>query len=204
MTTTTSIEKTSDVRLSELGHSAEVSELASLESGVALVSGKHGSGKSVTLAAIAHEVAATRTGNVLEIVADAETEDLGIPKFVISDRPYKKLAKNPKREDVEAARRYSILTTASILQAGPTAVVFDDIRHSEAALIATYLAEAGVLVLASIHNTGEAANAVKNFVELPGKVCTTAVDSCVVEAVVHQSLNRDGDVPVLTSAVYRP
>lgn len=204
MTTTTSIEKTSDVRLSGLGHPTEVNELAALESGVVLVSGKHGSGKSVTLAALAHEVAETRGGNVLEIVADADTEDLGIPKFIISDRPYKKLAKNPKREDLDAARKYSILTAAAILSTGATAVVFDDIRHAEAALIATYLADAGVLVLASIHNTGEANNAINSFVALPGKLSAKGIDSLMVEAVVHQSLTRDGATPVLASSVYRP
>lgn len=204
MTTTTSIEKTSDVRLSGLGHPAEVTELASLESGVVLISGKHGSGKSVTLAALAHEVAETRNGNILEIVADADTEDLGIPKFIISDRPYKKLSKNPRHEDLAAARRYSILTTASILNTGATAVVFDDIRHAEAALIATYLAEAGVLVLASIHNSGEATKTTDEFVKLPGKMSATGIDANVVKAVIHQSLNRDGAVPVLKSTVSRP
>lgn len=204
MTTSTSIDKTSVVRLSELGHPAEVNELASLKSGVVLVSGRHGSGKSVTLAALAHEVIALRGSNVFEIVATEDTEDLGLAKFVISDRPYKKLAKNPKREDIEAARRYSLLTAASIIKAGTDVAVFDDIHHAEAGLIASYLAEAGILVLASIHNTGEAKNAVKSFVDLPGKVCTTQIDECVVEAVVHQSLTRDGLNAALTSSVYRP
>lgn len=201
MTTSTAIETKNVKTLSALGHPAAVSALASLGSGVVLVSGRHGSGKSVTLASLALEVVTVTGRKAVDIVATDDTEDLGIPKFVIKDRPYKRMSKKPKNEDVEAAVRYSLITAANIIESGAEVAVFDDIRHAEAGLIATYLAQAGLLVLASIHNSGEAYRADDSFTDLRRSL-NSSPRAGIVKAIVHQELKRDGTNVTLSSGVY--
>jgi Tfp pilus assembly pilus retraction ATPase PilT len=202
MTTSTIIDTIRPLRLVELGHPEEVAKLVPTKSGVILISGRQGSGKSVTLSTFAQEIIDTDERKVLEIVAEADSEDLGVEIFVISDRPYQKMTKNPKPEAIEAARRYSLITAAEILNAGTEVAVFDDIRHAEAGLIASHLAEAGVLVVASIHNSGPVANAVDRFIALSGKISSTPVDAATVRGVIHQELKRDGANAVLSSSVH--
>jgi twitching motility protein PilT len=202
MTTFTIDEKNAVPTLTELGHPGEVSYLSNLAVGVILISGRHGSGKSTTLAALAKEVR-TQTDRLVVEVGASEENTLGLPYFKVAERQYAKVTKSSRDQDVEAARRYALLETAELLKAGVEVAVFDDIRHVEAALIASYLAGAGVLVLASIHNTGEPQTAISNFVALPGRL-SAPLDPSIVHAVVQQSLSRDGDTAVLTSSVYRP
>lgn len=202
MTTFTSTKSNEVPTLEDLGHPAEVSYLSTLAVGVILVSGRHGSGKSTTLAALAKEVRSQTDRLVVEVGASDENA-LGLPYFKVAEREYAKISKSSRDVDIEAARRYALLETAEILKARVEVAVFDDIRHVEAALIASYLAGAGVLVLASIHNSGEVQSAVSNFVALPGNL-SAPLDPSLVHAVVHQSLSRDGYQAVLTSSVYRP
>lgn len=189
--------------LEELGHPAEVSYLSSLATGVILVSGKHGSGKSTTVAALGREVRENTDRLVVEVTAESKSA-FGFPFFIVAERKYAKISKSSRDADLEAARRYALVETAAILAEGVEVALFDDIRHPEAALIASYLAGAGVLVIASIHNSGDVKNTVKNFVELPGKLLPAPMHESIVEAVVHQSLSRDGDEAVLSSSVFRP
>lgn len=188
--------------LDELGHPAEVAELASLPAGLILISGKQGSGKTTTLTSFAKEVL-DRTGRHAVEVGTAEGNPLALTYFKLSDPDYTSISRGSRVQDVESARRYALIETAAILKEKVRAVVFDDIRHVETALIASYLAGAGVLVVASIHNSGEVTDAIKRFTELPGKLTTTPLDSSVVTAVIHQSLTRDGDKAVLTSKVFK-
>lgn len=203
MTTLTSINTEEIPTLEELGHPGEVKTLASLTAGVILVSGKHGSGKSTTVSSLAKEIYEATGQRVVEVTAENKAA-LGFPYFTIEDRQYAKVSKNSKAADLEAARRYALIESAAILNEDVKVALFDDIRHPEAALIASYLAGAGVLVIASIHNSGDVQNTVKNFVELPGKLTSAPLDTSLVKAVVHQSLSRDGAKPVLSSAVSRP
>lgn len=189
--------------LDDLGHPAEVSRLASLATGVILVSGKHGSGKSTTVAALGREVREHTDRLVVEVTAESNSA-FGFPYFIVAEREYAKISKGSRDADLEAARRYALVETAAILAEGVEVALFDDIRHPEAALIASYLAGAGVLVIASIHNSGDVQNTVKNFVELPGKLLPVPLHESIVAAVVHQSLSRDGDKAVLTSSVSHP
>lgn len=189
--------------LEDLGHPGEVSYLSSLASGVILVSGKHGSGKSTTLAALGKEVRANTDRRVVEITSEKESL-FGFPYITIAEREYAKIGRGSRTADLEAARRYALMETAEFLKEGVEVAIFDDIRHAEAALIASYLAGAGVLVLASIHNSGEVHEAVKRFTELPGNLLPAPLHAGIVEAVVHQSLTDSGNGPVLSSSVYRP
>lgn len=188
--------------LDELGHSADVAELASLPAGIILISGKHGSGKTTTLTSFAKEVL-DRTGRHAVEVGTADGNPLALTYFKLSDPDYTSISRGSRVQDVESARRYALMETAAILKEKVQVVVFDDIRHVETALIASYLAGAGVLVVASIHNSGEVTDAIKRFTELPGKLTTTPLDSNVVTAVIHQSLTRDGDKVILTSEVFK-
>lgn len=186
--------------LADLGHGKAVEELSALTSGVILVSGKHGSGKTTTLVSLAKAFAAENSVLVAEIVKD-EVEDKGLPRFVMADRPYKSVSKNPKLEDLQAAQRFVLTETAGILKEGVQVAVFDDIRHAEAALMASHLASAGVVVLASIHNSGDAKEAVKRFVELPGKLSTVTLDASLVKAVVHQDIHHNDGKFAMSSKV---
>lgn len=189
--------------LDELGHPAEVPYLATLAVGVILVSGKHGSGKTMTLAAFGKEVR-EQTDRLVVEVGTADESTLGLPFFKLAEPQYARITKSSRPQDVEASRRYAIMETAAMLKENVEVAVFDDIRHVETALIASYLAGAGVLVVASIHNSGEVQDAIKRFVELPGRLTATPLDAGIVEAVIHQSLSRDEGEAVLTAAVHRP
>lgn len=191
------------LKLSDLGHANNVNELASLTSGVVLISGRHGSGKSTTLTALASEIGAASDKFVSEIVTSHE-KTLGFPLFTLGKRSYKSVSKNPKLKDLEAAHYFTLMETAGILEEGIEVALFDDIRHAEAALMASYLAKAGVLVIASIHNSGDVKDAVKTFTELPRKLSNVPLDSELVKAVVHQSLTVDGTKVKLASSVYIP
>lgn len=188
--------------LTELGHGADVSALAATPTGVILVSGKQGSGKSTTLQSLAKEIWGQTNRRSVEITAETKSE-LDLPYFTLEDRLYSRITKSSKGQDLEAARRFALLESAAIIKEGVEVAVFDDIRHVESALIASYLATAGVLVLASIHNSGEVAHAIEKFLELPGRLTATPLDAGIVHAVVHQSLVRDGEKATLTASVVK-
>jgi Tfp pilus assembly pilus retraction ATPase PilT len=188
--------------LTELGHGEDVSALASTPTGVILVSGKQGSGKSTTLKGFAKEIQEKTGLRSVEITAEKKSE-LGFPYFTLEDRPYTRITKGSKVQDVDSARRFALLESAAFIKEGVQVAVFDDIRHAESALIASHLATAGVLVLASIHNSGEPQDAVEKFLALPGRLTATPLDKGIVQAVVHQSLVRDGEKATLSSQVVK-
>lgn len=191
--------------LKELGHPVEVSNLTTLDAGVILISGKHGSGKSTTLAAFAKAVNEDTGKNVVEI-GTADDSCLGLPYFKIAERKYPKISRGSKKVDIEAARRFVLIETAAILNQGVEVAVFDDLRHPESALIASYLVGAGVLVIASIHNSTDVPNAVNDFTALTGKLGTSTISQGLVTAVMHQTLvpSQDNSHRTLKSLVYRP
>lgn len=118
-------------------------ELADARSGLILVTGPTGSGKSTTLAALLDHVNSTRHGNITTIEDPIE--------YVLEDRHCVIYQREVGRDTVsfETGLR-------SVLRQSPDVIMLGELRDTDTMRVALSAAEMGHLVLSSIHTTSAA------------------------------------------------
>jgi twitching motility protein PilT len=128
----------------ELKLPVAVMELCKINSGLILVTGKTGSGKSTTLAAMIDDINTRERGHILTI------ED---PIEFVHKR--KNCLISQREIGVHAASFASALNSA--LREDPDVILVGELRDLETMSIAVTAAEMGILVMATLHTNGAAA-----------------------------------------------
>ena len=128
----------------ELKLPATVMDLCKINSGLILVTGKTGSGKSTTLAAMIDDINTREKGHILTIEDPIE--------FVHSR---KNCLISQREIGVHAASFSSALNSA--LREDPDVILVGELRDLETMSIAVTAAEMGILVMATLHTNGAAA-----------------------------------------------
>ncbi len=128
----------------ELKLPAAVMNLCKINSGLILVTGKTGSGKSTTLAAMIDDINTREKGHILTI------ED---PIEFVHTR--KNCLISQREIGVHAASFASALNSA--LREDPDVILVGELRDLETMSIAVTAAEMGILVMATLHTNGAAA-----------------------------------------------
>jgi twitching motility protein PilT len=128
----------------ELKLPAAVRDLGKMNNGLILVTGKTGSGKSTTLAAMIDEINSREKGHILTI------ED---PIEFVHKR--KNCLISQREIGVHAATFSSALLSA--LREDPDVILVGELRDLETMSIAVTAAEMGILVMGTLHTNGAAA-----------------------------------------------
>jgi twitching motility protein PilT len=128
----------------ELQLPAAVMEMCKINSGLILVTGKTGSGKSTTLAAMIDDINRREKGHILTIEDPIE--------FV---HARKNCLISQREIGVHAASFASALNSA--LREDPDVILVGELRDLETMGIAVTAAEMGILVMATLHTNGAAA-----------------------------------------------
>jgi twitching motility protein PilT len=128
----------------ELKLPAAVMDLCKINSGLILVTGKTGSGKSTTLAAMIDDINNREKGHILTIEDPIEFVHMR-KNCLISQREI----------GVHAASFASALNSA--LREDPDVILVGELRDLETMSIAVTAAEMGILVMATLHTNGAAA-----------------------------------------------
>ena len=139
-------------QLGDLGAPAALSELLNEESGLILVTGATGSGKSTTLAAMVDYLNQYRHGHILTLEDPVE--------FIHASR-------NCLIQQREIGRHCSSFAAALrvALRQDPDVILLGELRDSETIRLALTAAETGHLVMATLH-TRSAAQAVERLVDV--------------------------------------
>ena len=176
--------------LAELLLPPELKELAWLPSGLVLVTGVTGSGKSTTLATLIHEINAHIARHILTIEDPVE--------FV--HRPLKSLISH--RELGTDTPDFALAVRAA-LREDPDVILVGELRDTETMRAALTAAETGHLVFSTLH-TGDAVGAAERFIgAFSGEEQNLARHrfSLVMKAVVAQQLlpraDRRGRAPAV-------
>ena len=130
--------------LSDLGCPDVIRRLAEKRSGLVLLTGPTGSGKSTTLAAMIDHINETRACHVLTVEDPIE--------FVHEP---KKAAVTHREVGVHAATFAAAMRSAG--REDPQVILVGELRNNETMLLALQLANQGILVLATVHTNGAAA-----------------------------------------------
>lgn len=168
----------------------EIRDLAYLPSGLVLITGVTGSGKSTTLATLIHEINANLARHIVTIEDPVE--------FV--HRPIKGLISH--RELGQDTPDFASAVRAC-LREDPDVILVGELRDTETMRAALTAAETGHLVFSTLH-TADAAGATERFLgAFPGEEQTLARHrlALVMKAVIAQQLlprsDRPGRVPAL-------
>ncbi|MBB1202777.1 type IV pilus twitching motility protein PilT [Enterobacteriaceae bacterium 89] len=139
-------------QLAELGTPPALAELLNEESGLILVTGSTGSGKSTTLAAMVDTLNQTHDGHILTLEDPVEFVH-GSERCLIHQREV----------GTHCASFSSALRVA--LRQDPDVILLGELRDKETISLALTAAETGHLVLATLHTRG-AAQAVERLVDV--------------------------------------
>lgn len=185
----TTLTNSSTLTLSSLGINEQIADFVSIPSGVILISGQIASGKTTTLRALVNELDAN--GRPLTQLIEAEnTEKVCSGGFITARHKTGPIhiSKATRDEKIQEAYRYAYQTVGELLALDSLEVVIiDDMRSPATALIASMLAEAGVLVIASIHNSDTIDNTVNRFAFLTSHL-RSGINTDLVVSVAHQKL----------------
>jgi len=163
--------------MAELGLPGAAEELLALESGLVLVTGATGSGKSTTLAALVETLNHTRALNIITIEDPVEYVFNG-DKSLIRQREIGR-----DTASFQAALR-------SALRQDPDVILVGEMRDLESIEAAITVAETGHLVLGTLHTTG-AVEAVDRIIDVFPKEKQSQIRlqvASVLKAVVNQQL----------------
>ncbi len=165
------------VELDALGLPPAVRGLADLDSGLVLITGPTGSGKSTTLAALVHEMNQTRALHLVTIEDPIEFVHESACSLIT------------QREVGAHTRSFSDALRAA-LREDPDVVLVGELRDLETIELALEAAETGVLVLGTLH-TNSAAKTVDRIVNVFPAERQDGIRAMVgglLEAVVAQQL----------------
>lgn len=154
-----------------------VMKIAQLKSGIALVTGSAGSGKSTTLTCIINEINHTRTGHILTLEDPMEYVHRH-DQCIISQREI----------PIDCPNYLTALRSA--LRESPDVILLGEMRDRETTEVAMLAAETGQLLLSSLHTTG-AANTIDRIIDAfpPEQQPQIRMQlSMVLRAVVSQQL----------------
>ena len=181
--------------LETLGHHSVIHELGNLRSGLILVTGITGSGKSTTLASMVRRIAKTRNGVIITLEDPIE--------FVHEHRSCL-----IKQREVGNDTRSFPRALRQALRQDPDVIVVSELRDLETIRIALTAAETGHLVLATLH-TPDAPQTIDRIVDVfpadqQPQIITQLANA--LEGIVCQRLipRADGHGRVLASEVLRP
>lgn len=181
--------------LEELGHHDIVQELSQLRSGLILITGITGSGKSTTLASMVRRIAETRNGVIISLEDPIE--------FVHEHRSCL-----IKQREVGSDTRSFPRALRQALRQDPDVIVISELRDLDTIRIALTAAETGHLVLATLH-TPDAPQTVDRIVDVfpadqQQQITTQLAGS--LEGIICQRLipRADGQGRVLATEVLRP
>lgn len=136
--------------------------LAAMDSGLILVCGPTGSGKTTTLAAIINEINTTKSAHIITVEDPIEFVHEGV-RSVVSQRQVGVHVAN----FADAGR--------AALREAPDVLVFGELRDTESFTLALSAAEAGVLVLGTMH-AASAGKAVHRIIDaFPGEQAQQAL-----------------------------
>jgi twitching motility protein PilT len=181
--------------LEDLGHHPVIHDLCGIRSGLVLITGVTGSGKSTTLASLIKRISEQRSGVIITL------ED-----------PIEYLFQHSscliKQREVGNDTRSFPRALRQTLRQDPDVIVVSELRDLETIRIALTAAETGHLVLATLH-TPDAPQTIDRLVDIfPADQQPQIVTQLagVLEAIISQRLLRraDGEGRVLASEVMRP
>jgi twitching motility protein PilT len=181
----------------ELKLPAAVMDLCKINSGLILVTGKTGSGKSTTLAAMIDDINKREKGHILTI------ED---PIEFVHTR--KNCLISQREIGVHAATFASALNSA--LREDPDVILVGELRDLETMSIAVTAAEMGILVMATLHTNGAAATVDRLVNAFPAdkQPHVRTMLSTSLRGVVSQQLipkpNKQGRVAALEILINTP
>ena len=163
--------------LDSLGVPSVFRRLLSLRSGLVLVSGKTGAGKTTTLAAFLSEISRQRAAHIITLEDPIEyVYESG--KSLISQR--------------EIGAHFTSFGGAirSALREDPDILLVGELRDADAVQAALSAAETGQLVLASLHtrSAAEAAHRIESFFPAAQQQEIRAQLAAVLEAMISQEL----------------
>lgn len=185
------------ISLDELGLSKTLRSICRLRQGLVLVTGKTGSGKTTTLAAMVDEINRTRRGHIICIEDPIEFVH-SRDKCLISQR--------------EIGQHTPSFASAlrSALREDPDVILVGEMRDLETISLAVTAAETGILVLGTLH-TNKAINTVDRIINVfPSKKQSQirAMLSTSLRAVITQQLVRsnqeEGQLAALEILVNTP
>lgn len=166
--------------LDDLGAPSVLKEVASLATGLVLVTGETGSGKSSTLAGMIKYINDNRARRIFTVEDPVEIMFKN-NKSLISQREV-----GTDTKSWEAALR-------SVLREDPNVILIGEIRNKQTMKIAIDAAETGHLVFATLHttNSGDTINRILGFFEESERPQIRNVLAQCLEAVICQRLTRD-------------
>lgn len=165
--------------IDEIGLPSVVRNLATLGSGLVLMTGPTGSGKTTTLAAIVNEINATQRRHIITIEDPIE--------YVHTD----KLSVVTQRQIGDHAATF-VSALRSALRESPDVIVVGELRDAESVALALSAAETGILVFGTLH-TNSAGKAIDRLIDVSAEDIQEQVRNVVavlLRAVVAQQLCR--------------
>jgi len=169
-------------KLEELGIPSTIKGLLAKTSGLILVTGSTGSGKSTTLASIIDFINNTREAHIITI------ED---PIIYVYEN---KLSIIDQRQIYNDANSF-IHALRQVGRQKPDILLLDELRDAESLILALNIAESGCLVLASL-STNEATRTIHKIIDMvpPSSAFQIQVQlSSVLEAIICQQLLPKAD-----------
>src|SRR6478752_2039785 len=181
--------------LENLGHHSVIHEFCGLRSGLILVTGVTGSGKSTTLASMVKRISETRNGVIITLEDPIE--------FVHEHRSCL-----IKQREVGTDTRSFPRALRQALRQDPDVIVVSELRDLDTIRIALTAAETGHLVLATLH-TPDAPQTIDRIVDVfPADQQPQIITqlSSALEGIICQRLipRADGQGRVLASEILRP
>jgi twitching motility protein PilT len=181
--------------LETLGHHSVIHDFCSLRSGLVLITGITGSGKSTTLASLVKRISEIRSGVIITLEDPIE--------YI-----FRHSACLIKQREVGNDTRSFPKALRQALRQDPDVIVVSELRDLETIRIAVTAAETGHLVLATLH-TPDAPQTIDRLVDIfPADQQPQIITqlSGVLEGIVCQRLlpRADGEGRVLASEVLRP
>jgi twitching motility protein PilT len=181
--------------LDTLGHHSVIHEFCNLRSGLILITGITGSGKSTTLASMVRRIAETRNGVIITLEDPIEFVHQHASSLI-------------KQREIGSDTRSFPRALRQSLRQDPDVIVISELRDLDTIRIALTAAETGHLVLATLH-TSDAPQTIDRIVDVfpsdqQQQIITQLASS--LEGIICQRLipRADGQGRVLASEVLRP